>query len=219
MKVLIVEACSFTRLGIFSFLRESKCIEIVDCVNSNEATLLAPVFEPDLILINITRFCNSSQFSPELKKFIDVMEGVPMYCYIDAQYPVTLVPIAVTRNVSILNKQLMTTLLKEIAQESQSSCSVYMPNYSRPIFSDQEILVMDYWMSEMPNHRIARKLDISSRTVYVHKRHLAQKIKARNRLEFCFIYNFIKYLFWPINEAVPAPLSRQTKEDIMTLHK
>lgn len=42
------------------------------------------------------------------------------------------------------------------------------------LFSLQELMVMEYWMKEMPTYRIARKLQISSHTVYVHKR-ISQK--------------------------------------------
>lgn len=219
MNLLIIESCVFTRLGIYSFLHENEKINIFECNNLTEAMQETSTFQPDLILINATSYCQHSEFSHQLKQFIDLAQNVKMYCYVDAQYPVTDVPISVTRDVYILNKQLVTSLLKNIVTNTQNYLSSSKPHTSRSIFSDQEILVMNYWMSEMPNYRIARKLEISSRTVYVHKRHLAQKIKVRNRLEFCFIYNFIKYLFWPIDQMSRAPLSRQAKEEILTLYK
>lgn len=219
MNLLVVESCVFTRLGINSFLLENEKINILDCDNITQAMQEIPAFQPDLILINATTYCQHSEFSQQLQQFIDLVQNVKMFCYVDAQYPVTDVPISVTRDVFILNKQLVTSLLKSIVTHSGSYFSSSMTYISRSIFSDQEILVMNYWMSEMPNYRIARKLEISSRTVYVHKRHLAQKIKVRNRLEFCFIYNFIKYLFWPIDQLSRAPLSRQAKEEILTLYK
>lgn len=219
MNLLVIESCVFTRLGINSFLLENEKINILDCDNITQAMLEIPTFQPDLIFINVTTYCQHSEFSHPLQQFIDLAQNVKMYCYVDAQYPVTDVPISVTRDVYILNKQLVTSLLKHIVTHPASYLSSSMPYISRSIFSDQEILVMNYWMSEMPNYRIARKLEISSRTVYVHKRHLAQKIKVRNRLEFCFIYNFIKYLFWPIDQLSRAPLSRQAKEEILTLYK
>ena len=215
MKIVIIEPCGFTRLGIHSFLLNNKQIEIRDFVNIAEATPHMATFSPELVLINITQLCQSSKFSTEIKAFLDLLQDTAMFCYLDTQYPLTSHPVHITNDVYILNKQLVTTLLKTIAEGS-----TYCPPYNtRGIFSEQEILVMNYWMSEMPNHKIARKLEISNRTVYVHKRHLAQKIKVRNRLEFCFIYNFIKYLFWPIDESSPVPISRQVKEEILTLYK
>lgn len=219
MNLLVIESCGFTRLGIYSFLKGNESINMLDCNNISQAVQKIPTFQPDIILINTTNFCHHSEFSPQLKQFIDIVQNVKMYCYVDAQYPATDAPISVTRDVHILNKLLVTSLLKNINLNPKNYFPPSVPCSNRSIFSDQEILVMNYWMSEMPNYRIARKLEISSRTVYVHKRHLAQKIKVRNRLEFCFIYNFIKYFFWPIDQISRAPLSRQVKEEILTLYR
>jgi len=215
MKILIIEPCGFTRLGIHSFLFNNNQIEILDFVSIADAIPHMTQFNPELVLINITQLCQNSKFSTEIKTFLDLLQDTAMFCYLDSQYPVTNHPVHITNDVYILNKQLVTTLLKTIAEGS----TYYPPYNTRCIFSEQEILVMNYWMSEMPNHKIARKLEISNRTVYVHKRHLAQKIKVRNRLEFCFVYNFIKYLFWPVNESARAPISRQIKDEILTLYK
>ncbi|MGC6386482.1 response regulator transcription factor [Ewingella sp. S1.OA.A_B6] len=219
MNLLVIECCSFTRLGICSFLRENEKIHIVDCESISQAMQKIPNFRPTLIIVNATNYCKNSELSTELKEFIAQVHNVKVYCYLDAKYPVTDIPIPVTHDFHILNKYLIISLLQEIVSHSERYSSTNISRINRSIFSDQEILVMNYWMSEMPNHRIARKLDISSRTVYVYKRNLTQKIKVRNRLEFCFIYNFIKYIFWPIDQASNAPLSRQEKEDILTLYR
>ncbi|MGV8925144.1 MAG: response regulator transcription factor [Ewingella sp.] len=219
MNLLVIECCSFTRLGICSFLRENENIHIVDCENISQAMQKIPNFLPTLIIVNTTNYCKNSELSTELKEFIAQVHNVKVYFYLDAKYPVTDIPIPVTHDFHILNKYLIISLLQKIVSHSERYSSTNIPRINRSIFSDQEILVMNYWMSEMPNHRIARKLDISSRTVYVYKRNLTQKIKVRNRLEFCFIYNFIKYIFWPIDQASNAPLSRQEKEDILTLYR
>jgi DNA-binding CsgD family transcriptional regulator len=219
MKFLVIECCGFTRLGIYSFLLENEGNQIIACENISLAMQEIQSFQPNIIFINATSYCQHSEFSSELKEFIECVCNVKMYCYLDVQYPVTDTPTSITRNVYILNKKLVTRLLKDMVLHSE----LYMTNetsYSNSsIFSDQEILVMNYWMSEMPNYRIARILKISGRTVYVHKRHLTQKVKVRNRLEFCFVYNFIKYLFWPIDQRSRPPLSRQEKEEILALHR
>jgi DNA-binding NarL/FixJ family response regulator len=219
MNLLVIESCGFTRLGIYSLLMKNESIHITDCESISQAMQEILDIQPDIILLNTTQYCYHSEFSCELREFIERVKNIKMYCYGDAQYPVAETPISVTRDIYILNKQLLTHLLKNIVLHPDLYLSTKTPCISRSIFSDQEILVMNYWMSEMPNYRIARKLEISSRTVYVHKRHLAQKIKVRNRLEFCFIYNFIRYLFWPIDPISRAPLSRQAKEEILTLYK
>ncbi|WP_244370331.1 LuxR C-terminal-related transcriptional regulator [Rahnella sp. ChDrAdgB13] len=219
MKLSIIEPCGFTRLGIFSYLVENNNLDIIDTVNISQALNSLTEFQPDVILVNMTQHCHNAELSLELKAFFEFRHTARIYCYIDANYPDSDAPIAITREVFVLNKQSLTQLLQDIAADPES----FMPENNfgipRTLFSDQEILVMGYWMSEMPNYRIARKLNISSRTVYVHKRHLAQKIKVRNRLEFCFIYNLIKYLFWPIDDISATPISRQIKDDLLMIYK
>jgi len=200
MKLSVIEPCGFTRLGVFSYLIENNDLDIIDSVNISQALKSFNEFQPDLILVNMTQYCHSAELSEELKAFFEFRHGARIYCYIDANYPECDDPIPITRDVFILNKQSLTTLLKQIASDPDAYVQGNNVGLPRMLFSDQEILVMNYWMSEMPNYRIARKLNISSRTVYVHKRHLAQKIKVRNRLEFCFIYNLIKYLLCPIDD-------------------
>jgi len=219
MKLSVIEPCGFTRLGVFSYLIENNDLDIIDSVNISQALKSFNEFQPDLILVNMTQYCHSAELSEELKSFFEFRHGARIYCYIDANYPECDDPIPITRDVFILNKQSLTTLLKQIASDPDAYVQGNNVGLPRMLFSDQEILVMNYWMSEMPNYRIARKLNISSRTVYVHKRHLAQKIKVRNRLEFCFIYNLIKYLFWPIDDISASPISRQIKDDLLMIYK
>lgn len=219
MKISIIEPCGFTRLGIFSYLAENNNLQIIDAVNVSQTLDSIPEFQPDIILVNMTKYCHNSELSQELKNFFEYRHGASIYCYIDANYPDCDTPIPITREVFILNKQSLTSLLRDIALDPQSFMPVNNFKIPRTLFSDQEILVMSYWMSEMPNYRIARKLNISSRTVYVHKRHLAQKIKVRNRLEFCFVYNLIKYMFWPIDDISATPVSRQIKDDLQQIYK
>ncbi len=219
MKLSVIEPCGFTRLGVFSYLIENNDLDIIDSVNISQALKSFNEFQPDLILVNMTQYCHSAELSEELKAFFEFRHGARIYCYIDANYPECDDPIPITRDVFILNKQSLTTLLKQIASDPDAYVQGNNVGLPRMLFSDQEILVMNYWMSEMPNYRIARKLNISSRTVYVHKRHLAQKIKVRNRLEFCFIYNLIKYLFWPIDDISASPISRHIKDDLLMIYK
>lgn len=219
MKLAVIEPCGFTRLGIFSYFIDNNDLEIIESVNISHAIGHFPVCQPDIILVNMTQYCHHAELSEELKAFFEYRHSAHIYCYIDASYPDSEDPIPITRDVFILSKQSLTSLLQKIALTPP----LFMPGkdttLSRVLFSDQEVLVMNYWMSEMPNYRIARKLNISSRTVYVHKRHLAQKIHVRNRLEFCFIYNFIKYLFWPIDDISAPPISRQIKDELLIIYK
>lgn len=211
MKILIVEPCAFMRLGMLAVLKESDDISVLDVDSLQQALVEAPFFEPDIILANMTHPCHCTGNNPDIDKFLKLRIYSRIYCYIDATYPESDEPITVAENILITKKQRVKTILQRllVINNSQEALKICTQPYS--IFSDQEILVMADWMGEIPNYRIAKKLNISDRTVYVHKRHITQKIKVRNRLEFCFIYNLIKYLYWPMNPLAQRPMSRQTK--------
>lgn len=217
MKILIVEPCGFMRLGMLSMLVDTPQIEVLDVINLEQALIEAPLFKPDIILANMTRHCHCTHINQEIAQFLQLRTHSRIYCYLDANYPDHEEPIMIAENFLILRKQKVEAVFTQAVAQAASGRPVTHCTQPYSLYSDQEILVLNDWMAEVPNYRIARKLTISDRTVYVHKRHITQKIKVRNRLEFCFIYNLIKYFYWPINPLARRPLSRQTKNDIILL--
>ncbi|NMP26986.1 response regulator transcription factor [Rahnella sp. SAP-1] len=217
MKILIVEPCGFMRLGMFSLLIDHPQIDVMDVEDLAQSIDLASDFNPDIIFVNMTSHCHYTDVDPVINSFLNLRHTSTIYCYLDTSYPESDEPVMVADNFFIFKKQNISSILQQAIDLSGTPLPVKYSPVPFSLFSDQEILVMNYWMAEMPNYRIARKLNISDRTVYVHKRHITQKIKVRNRLEFCFIYNLIKYFYWPINPLAIRPLSRQTKSDILTL--
>ncbi|EIC83630.1 LuxR family transcriptional regulator [Serratia sp. M24T3] len=217
MKILIVEPCGYMRLGMLSVLTKNRQIEVVDVDSLEKALVEATNLKPDIILANMTSHCHSTQTSCNINNFLKLRTTSRIYCYLDANYPESDEPITIAENFLILKKQMVNSILHRLNDLASTRAPLKICTQPYSIYSDQEILVMNDWMAEVPNYRIAKKLNISDRTVYVHKRHITQKIKVRNRLEFCFIYNLIKYFYWPINPLAQKPMSRQTKADIFSL--
>lgn len=217
MKILIVEPCGFMRLGMHSVLIKGPGISVLDVDSVEKALIEAPDFKPDIILANMTSHCHCTHNCDELDSFLKLRIDSKMYCYLDANYPDNDDPITIAENFLIFRKQKVIDILHRLIALAYTRAPLQICTQPYSIYSDQEILVMNDWMAEVPNYRIAKKLNISDRTVYVHKRHITQKIKVRNRLEFCFIYNLIKYFYWPINPVAQRPMSRQTKADIISL--
>ncbi len=214
MKVLIVEPCRFMRLGMHAALNKRDGLSVLDVDSLQQALVEAPIFKPDIILANMTQHCHCTHTSPDVNEFLKLRINSKIYCYLDASYPESDEPIMIAENILIARKQSVKTLLQRLVAINDSRAPLPICTQPYSIYSDQEILVMADWMAEIPNYRIAKKLNISNRTVYVHKRHITKKIKVRNRLEFCFIYNLIKYFYWPINPLAQRPMSRQTKLNI-----
>ncbi|ABS46215.1 bacterial regulatory s, luxR family protein [Yersinia pseudotuberculosis IP 32953] len=194
MKILIIDECFYTRSGVNTYLNSVSSIKLMDVPTVEEATLAIQEFQPDIIIVNLTQYCRYGGHCPLLAQFIHYCTRAKVYIYLDASYPFSETPIPLTESVSILAKKHLPNLLRRLPGFSLERLGI-QPNQQASLFSPQEHKVMCYWMTEMPNYRIARKLNISGSTVYSHKRHITEKIKVRNRLELCFIYNVFKYLY------------------------
>lgn len=194
MKILIIDECFYTRSGVNTYLNSVSSIKLMDVPTVEEATLAIQEFQPDIIIVNLTQYCRYGGHCPLLAQFIHYCTRAKVYIYLDASYPFSETPIPLTESVSILAKKHLPNLLRRLPGFSLERLGI-QPNQQASLFSPQEHKVMCYWMTEMPNYRIARKQNISGSTVYSHKRHITEKIKVRNRLELCFIYNVFKYLY------------------------
>ncbi|WP_145537742.1 LuxR C-terminal-related transcriptional regulator [Yersinia kristensenii] len=194
MKILIIDECFYTRSGVNTYLNSSASLNLMDVPTVEEATLAIHDFNPETIIVNLTQYCRFGGHCPLLAQFLSCCEQAKVYIYLDASYPFSETPIPLTDSVSILAKKHLPELLQSLSCVSNDEDKSLLP-CPASLFSPQEHKVMCYWMTEMPNYRIARKLNISDSTVYSHKRHITEKIKVRNRLELCFIYNVFKYLY------------------------
>ncbi|MBW7983928.1 response regulator transcription factor [Enterobacillus tribolii] len=197
MNVLVIDNCLYTRLGISCLLAEDENFNIHHVNDISAAIENIPSPAADVVLVNLTDYCKKNERNAMLLDFFEHFSGSRIFIYLNAPYPDSQRPLTLSRNVYILNKQSITTLLKTLQMLSEKanyphSLVQYYGEY--PTLTDREISIMQYWMEEVPNHKIARKLNICSRTVYVHKQHITEKMCVRNRLEFCYLYNVIKYV-------------------------
>ncbi|WP_431222705.1 response regulator transcription factor [Serratia sp. L9] len=194
MKLLIVDECSFTRLGIADHFTDNVFASVTCCQNIEAALPLLASLKPNHILINLTKYCRYSEDNSQLQSFIAATRTSMLHIYLDAPYPYCKSPMRIANNAFLFNKAALPEALKVLRE---SPVMIMNTRDEHSLFSPQELTVMKYWMSEMPNYRIAKKLQISSHTVYVHKRHITEKINVRNRLEFYSLYNVLRYFYPP----------------------
>ncbi|MEQ4922454.1 LuxR C-terminal-related transcriptional regulator [Proteus hauseri] len=198
MKVLIIDKCYFTRNGIRCFLSQKNSKhEIIDTSSIKNANNYINSSMPDIIFINLTKYCRETSHCEHLQYFFLSTKQCRLYLYIDANYPDKERPIALTNNCFILPKRILSWVLDKTSLLTSRS-QVVFPTYNHSlcsIFSTQEQKIINYWMNELPNHQIAKKLKISNSTVYSHKRHITEKINVKNRIELFFIYNILKYIY------------------------
>lgn len=192
MNGLIVDSCCYTCLGIKYYLETTPIY--IQYAKSIEDINTGTIF-PDIILINLSEYCKFNGYSKKLLNFFSQFNHTKIFIYLDMPFPNTARPIVLKNSIYILNKQSIVKLLATLAQFSnQPNFSELIARYygEYPVLTKREITIMQYWMTEIPNYKIARKLNICSRTVYVHKQHIIEKLHVRNRLEFYYLHNIIK---------------------------
>lgn len=193
MKLLVVDECGYTRLGIASYLADNAANTVTCCATLSAAVQCLPSCNPTHILLNLTNYCRPNQDDPWLQTLIDGSAGAVLFIYLDTPYPYSDRPMRIADNAFLFNKGALPKALRIL----RDTPNALMESSLHSLFSPQELTVMKYWMAEVPNYRIARKLQISAHTVYVHKRHITEKINARNRLEFYSLYNILRFFYPP----------------------
>ncbi|HEI8865390.1 TPA: LuxR family transcriptional regulator [Serratia odorifera] len=193
MKLLVVDECGYTCLGIAGYFTPNAFSSIKCASGLASALPLLASFKPTHILLNLTNACRHNLVDAQLQRFIDDSYYATLFIYLDTPYPYSDNPIRIADNAFLFSKSILSTALRTLRDEPV----IPQENRTHSLFSPQELIVMRFWMAEMPNYRIARKLQISSHTVYVHKRHITEKIHVRNRLEFYSLYNVLRYFYPP----------------------
>ncbi|BEN10695.1 helix-turn-helix transcriptional regulator [Serratia marcescens] len=204
MKLLVVDECCFTRVGIASYFADSGITTIKCCHSIEYATPLLASFQPSHILVNLSNQCRYNEADAQLLAFMEASQSALLFIYLDTPYPYSEAPMRIADNAFLFNKSILPLTLRTLRENPLALAD---DGEERSLFSPQELTVMKYWMAEMPNYRIAKKLQISSHTVYVHKRHITEKINARNRLEFYSLYNVLRYFYPPSAPTNSTPLA------------
>lgn len=205
MRLLVVDECCYTRLGVAAYVAAATSnVSVTCCASIEQAMPLLQNDPPNLVLVNMTAYCRNHAGDTLLPAFIAACQPLALYMYIDAPYPTGEQPLQIAGHTFLFRKAILANVLQDLPH-------AHWP-WSTPIFSAQEQAVMKYWMAQWSTHQIARKLHISPPTVYVHKRHITEKIHTRNRLEFYALYNLLRYYYPPH----PAPYAAGGRSEVQT---
>ena len=197
MRILVIDECYYTRLGITEYLSSNKQLEFISTGCINEAISFINNDTPSIVLVNLTYYCHYSNYCPTLMNLLNKTSNTRFYIYINAAYPLTDRPLLLKDNFFILSKNIITQTLDKVISESTKieEITKIANNIDSSIFTIKEQNIINNWMNETPNHIISRKLGISNSTVYSQKRHITSKVFVKNRIELFFIYNVFKYLY------------------------
>lgn len=197
MRILVIDECYYTRLGITEYLSKNEKLEFISTGCIEEAIRFINEFTPSIVLANLTYYCHYSNYCPVLQDLLNRKNNIRFYIYINTPYPQTANPLLSKDNYFILSKNIITQTLDKVIREHEQieHITKLANNIDSSIFTAKEQNIINNWMNETPNHIISRKLGISNSTVYSQKRHITSKVFVKNRIELFFIYNVFKYLY------------------------
>lgn len=187
LKILLIDRCYFTRLGLEIWLNQAGLISTPVVVTGLNNLMLAKEhvmqWQPDLVIADLYGFVGDLHHVQQLSsllmacsdhsKLILFQSGhdadMENYCQ---QFPIS-ARLAKTDRLNELAKAIDTVLLARPAYAEQQAVA--------PLLTRQEEKVLSLWMEGTTNHSIASRLGINGKTVYTYKRNIRMKLGMCNR--------------------------------------
>lgn len=185
MSTIIMDLCSYTRLGLTGYLtsRGVKKRDINDVQSVDELELACATFQPSVVFINEDCFIHDPDSSQHIKQVIN-------------QHPRTLFIVfmaianihfdeylLVRKNLLISSKSIKPESLDNIlgdylSKEKKSVGTINLPTLS---LSRTESSMLKMWMSGQDTIQISDQMNIKAKTVSSHKGNIKRKIKTHNK--------------------------------------
>lgn len=185
MSTIIMDLCSYTRLGLTGYLtsRGVKKRDINDVQSVDELELACATFQPSVVFINEDCFIHDPDSSQHIKQVIN-------------QHPRTLFIVfmaianihfdeylLVRNNLLISSKSIKPESLDNIlgdylSKEKKSIGTINLPTLS---LSRTESSMLKMWMSGQDTIQISDQMNIKAKTVSSHKGNIKRKIKTHNK--------------------------------------
>jgi LuxR family capsular biosynthesis transcriptional activator len=185
MSTIIMDLCSYTRLGLTGYLtsRGVKKREINDVQTVDELGSACEALKPAVVFINEDCFIHDQELSLQIKQIIN-------------QYPKTMFIVfmaianihfdeylLVRKNLLISSKSIKPESLDDILggclnTEAKGKGSINLPTLS---LSRTESSMLKMWMSGQGTIQISDQMNIKAKTVSSHKGNIKRKIKTHNK--------------------------------------
>ena len=149
MRILIIDECYYTRIGITEYLSSNKKLEFISVGYIDEAIHCINNSKPNIILVNLTYYCHHSNYCLTLKKLLSTSNEIRFYIYINAPYPISDKPLLLKDNYFIMSKKIIIpTLDKVINDAEQIEKTIRLTNNSNSsIFTLKEQCIINSWMN------------------------------------------------------------------------
>lgn len=179
-KILIIDRCCFTRLGLEKALKQVKSGSTSFLITHLSSLLLAKAhiesWQPHLVIADFTQFQDDVQQSHFLPALLAVCEQRSRLIRFQSGR-------LAYKNVGeeIAKKNPPEALCRRIVEVLHSGPVVHPARTATPLLTRQEEKVLSLWMEGASNHAIASEMQINGKTVYTYKRNIRVKLKVENR--------------------------------------
>lgn len=177
-KILIIDRCGFSRLGLESWLTQGHGSSVF-LVTGLSSLLLAKTYIenwlPHLVIADVSAFRRDTQQA----HLID-----PLIATAGARSRLMLLEEGEVREpgcTTCSKSQSLDALGVAITSALYRAPSIPPVRVAAPLLTRQEEKVLSLWMEGASNQRIAGEMNIHGKTVYTYKRNIRLKLRVENR--------------------------------------
>ncbi|ESO27135.1 colanic acid capsular biosynthesis activation protein A [Salmonella enterica subsp. enterica serovar Agona str. 400095 17] len=185
MSTIIMDLCSYTRLGLSGYLvsRGVKKREINDIETVDELAIACGAHQPSVVFINEDCFIHTPSDSQQIKQIINQHPDTLFIVFMAIANVHFDEYLLVRKNLLISSKSIkpdsLDTILGDILKkESGISGTINLPTLS---LSRTESSMLRMWMEGQGTIQISDRMNIKAKTVSSHKGNIKRKIKTHNK--------------------------------------
>ena len=185
MSTIIMDLCSYTRLGLTGYLvsRGVKKREINDIETVDELDIACDTHQPSVVFINEDCFIHDPASSQHIKQIINQHPNTLFIVFMAIANVHFDEYLLVRKNLLISSKSIKPESLDDLLgdilkKETDSAGVINLPTLS---LSRTESSMLRMWMEGQGTIQISDQMNIKAKTVSSHKGNIKRKIKTHNK--------------------------------------
>ena len=185
MSTIIMDLCSYTRLGLTGYLvsRGVKKREINDIETVDELDIACDTHQPSVVFINEDCFIHDPANSQHIKQIINQHPNTLFIVFMAIANVHFDEYLLVRKNLLISSKSIKPESLDDLLgdilkKETDSAGVINLPTLS---LSRTESSMLRMWMAGQGTIQISDQMNIKAKTVSSHKGNIKRKIKTHNK--------------------------------------
>jgi len=185
MSTIIMDLCSYTRLGLIGYLasrgvRKRKITQVNDVESLEQQCRLT---QPHVVFINEDCFIHDAAMSQRIRQIINQHPGTLFIVFMAIANLHFDEYLRVRKNLLISSKSIKPESLDELLGNYLTNAAQCLGNITLPTLSlsRTESSMLRMWMSGQGTIQISDQMNIKAKTVSSHKGNIKRKIKTHNK--------------------------------------